>query len=209
MTRKTNARPRAAGNTNHLPLSQTRAERRAQRWATAQLKRIPRRRELPAEQLEAILEAPGLRVEPKRRSNLINAIEKAAWWYSFRTVSHQNPKRKLEIERANGISNALTQAIRNAETPTTGSGPESTSDYKLSNQVAGWLAHRAAADDTNEEAYSVAFERACKAFDEMRWVQAEMDAWARDLKKRDAPSSGFKPHSVTPPRRSPCELIRT
>jgi len=166
------------------------AEQRAKRWAAAHLKRIPGRIDLSPERLNAVLDAPGLRIEPKHRTPLISAIEKAAWWYSFRKVSQGNPQRTREIERAIGISKALNRALQHANTPKEESGPESASDYKLSTQVAVWLADRASANDASEEAFAIAFARACKAFDEMRWVQAEMEEWARDLALRDAGKRG-------------------
>ena len=54
------------------------AEQRTKRWATAHLKRIPERMDLSPERLDAVLDAPGLRFDPKHRPPLTNACEKAA-----------------------------------------------------------------------------------------------------------------------------------
>jgi hypothetical protein len=182
----------------------TATERRARRWSTAQLKRIPGRLPLSDEHLAAILAAPGLSIDAKRRPALVNALEKAAWWYAFQKTTQQNPQRQKEIDRAQAISDALKRAIARSGTDAQPPANQASPNYLLDTQIAGWLATRAIADDDDPDAFSVAFTRACNAFDEMRWVQEEMAEWARDLALRDGGRPGKK--ALQPLR---IEAIRT
>ena len=77
MAKKTQTRARTlrAADTSGALSS---AEQRTKRWATSHLKRIPGRMDLSPERLDSVLDAPGLRLEPKYRPPLTNAIEKAA-----------------------------------------------------------------------------------------------------------------------------------